>query len=153
MKYFISTLVLLFVLGAGCDYTPLSRPGGVPANNTKAEYTSFYLEDKPTPQDAVFMLQVGITGGMGSAAVLVESGEYVFMGPIYLRESDLPGVLAAGGGLPDCYVGNPEIIVSANVTVVKKTNANYSLPEPEQTVYYEVQVNEIYDVSISARSC
>ena len=153
MKYFISTLALLFVLGAGCDYTPLSRPGNVPTNNTVVEYTSFYLDDKSDPQDAVFMLQVGITGGMGSAEVLVESGEYVFMGPIYLRETDLPAVLAAGGGLPDCYKDSPQIIVSANVTVVKKTATNYSLPEPEEAVYYEVQVNEIYDVLISAKSC
>ena len=152
MKYIISICVIILVLGSGCNSIKPTETH-ISNDDLSKNIPSLYLENKSGAQDAVFMLAIGITGGMGSTEVLIESDESEFLGSIYLRESDILEVLSSGGGLSDCYIGNPEIVVSANVSVVEKKDINDSMPEPEETAYHEVQVNELYYVNINVEVC
>ncbi|MBI2436762.1 MAG: hypothetical protein HYV41_03420 [Candidatus Magasanikbacteria bacterium] len=120
--------------------------------------TSTQIENSTESQDVVVDLEVGISGGMGLSLLQYAQEKTILPFSAYLDQDDLDKVLANGGGLPTCYVGTPKVRMSANITLVQKTEKNYSIEpdesgESEMRTYYEAQVNEIYEVLIQAEGC
>lgn len=114
------------------------------------------LENINEPQDAVFYVGYGWTGGMGDPVLREDDSslvkQYDGLG-IYLKSGSMESILEKGGGLPDCYYDPLMIKVSANVTLVETTDTNYSIEDAPEQSYYKLAINNLYDVLIKADVC
>lgn len=151
MKHILFFIIGFVVLGMGCDTYTIKNIQNM-KDLTQQHMTQ--LEMTTDPQDAVFYLEVGWTGGMGSARVVDDNGPVFFDNyPVFLQEDKVEEILSMGGGLPDCVVGKPLIKVSARIMLTKTSDIRYSTPVPETVTYYEARINNINDVVIKAEEC
>jgi len=127
-------------------------------NSAQIEHKALVLTEEP--QDAVFYIGPGWTGGMGSAPVLDASGDrpQQYNGnPIFFDESKVDEVLKRGK-MPACVTGQAEVKVEANITLSPKTGKNYSIPpdsngRPTEQHYYEATLNRLDNVVITYEPC
>lgn len=100
------------------------------------------------PQNAVFHISYGWTGGMGSMPVIdpASGGPISFNGiPVFFDESKRETI---EGKLPASYYGTPRIKISAEIILVKKEDTNASLPIPSKQSYYEAVVTNPNNLEI-----
>ncbi|KKW42953.1 MAG: hypothetical protein UY92_C0002G0070 [Candidatus Magasanikbacteria bacterium GW2011_GWA2_56_11] len=150
---FVTLSGCLLLFGAGCG--PIYQSESSPMTVTQASPASGknVLELILQPQDAQFYVAAGWTGGMGSAPVVdpATGAPVLFAGaPIYFDESYAKEIEAK---LPACYAGEPQIIVTANITLTKRTDINPSIPGAPEETYYEAVVNSLKDISVAAEPC
>lgn len=110
---------------------------------------------KQPPQDMVFRMGTGWTGGMTGYPVFEDGTDKVkqlYGRSVFVNDNDAEEILKQGGGLPNCTVGNPKIMVSANVTLAPAKGVTATL-EPVMERYYEVKINKLYNVDIDAKEC
>lgn len=123
----------------------------VAANLTGKTPEQFILTERP--QEAVFLIASGWTGGMGSMPVLGgHSGRpKEFRGlPIYLDEAVHDAVIRK---LPSCFSGQPVIMVRARIQLERRTDVNTSIESQPSQSYYSARVLELQDVFVEARKC
>ena len=109
------------------------------------------------PQDAIFDISRGWTGGMGEAVLetgihkIKCFGEY----PIYMRDREVLQLADRESPETVTMTNNsmPRFRVSANITLEKRRERNPSIPRrgvlkwlPVLTTFYEVKVNKLYKV-------
>lgn len=107
------------------------------------------------PQDAVFFIETGLTGGMGSAPIVErENGRQIqFNGlPIFFDSSRVQEVQEMDD-MPSCVRGTPLIIVSARIQLERRTGRNGSIPGAPTESFYSAVVLELRDVFIQAEAC
>lgn len=105
------------------------------------------------PQNAVFFVGVGWTGGMGSMPVLdVERQRPKRMDdlPIFFDESKHDEVR---GRLPGCVRGTPLIKVAAKIRLVRKSRPNSSIESAPVQSYYEAVASSISRIDVRAEPC
>lgn len=141
MKKFFAVYIGLIMVFSGCIIKPISE---------SPKLGNLQLINQS--QDAVIMIATGWTGGMGSMPVLDEKGDVMIWNglPIYFDQSQLENVKLK---LPTCFIGSPEIKVSANIMLVQKSSVNSSLLEPEEQSYFEAKVNKLYNIEVKAEEC
>lgn len=141
MKKFFVIYLGLVVIFSGCIIKPEQK---------SPKFGN--LQYSVSAQDAIIKIAVGWTGGMGSMPVVDDQGEAVNWNgvPIYFDESKSEDVKAK---LPECFVGQPEIKIAANITLVPKSDVNDSLLEPVEQNYYSAKVNQIYNIEVKAEKC
>jgi len=113
------------------------------------------FDGKESPQDMVFRMGTGWTGSMGGYPVFENDTNKIrkFIGiSMFVNDADAKEILKQGG-LTDCFVGRPNIEVSANVTISLLKGENTSTEEPTMERYYEVKINKLYSVNIDAKEC
>lgn len=148
MKRAFIIAVIILLLGVGCGRPPVNPTLSMTAVSTEEKFL-FTTE----PQDAVFNIAIGWTGGMGSMPVLdIKTGRPKALNgsSIYFDESYRDKVRAK---LPSCIVGEPNIVVSANITLTSRRDVNSSIPDAPEETYYEAVVNKLNDISVAAEAC
>jgi hypothetical protein len=109
------------------------------------------------PQDAIFDISRGWTGGMGEAVLETRMHKIMSFGkyPIYMRDREV--LQLADRQLPETVTiennSMPRFRVSANITLKKRRERNPSIPRrgifkwlPVFTTFYEVKVNKLHKV-------
>jgi hypothetical protein len=106
----------------------------------------FALSHKP--QEAVFTATVGATGGMGETVLDPTTGSIKFFKghPIYVDSEIIHKFVTEKR--PDGWVGEMRVRIAANITLVKKTQRNFSIPGGPQRTFWEVQINKLHDVEL-----
>lgn len=132
-----------------------------PATTDKLTFeTPVKFELQTEPQDAVFYIAYGWTGGMGGYPVFDAPGSAIKTYndlPIYFEDAKAPEVLTTGG-MKSCYVGSPVIKISANITLEEKSSVNFSIPPDENgnqptEQYYQATLNKLHEVLILGEEC
>jgi len=143
--------------------TPVVEQPVVPAPVTQENSLSGLTLDTPPklentndPQDAIFYVGYGWTGGMGDPVLREDDSslvkQYDGLG-IYLKSGSMESILEKGGGLPDCYYDPLLIKVSANVTLVETTDTNYSIEDAPEQNYYQLTINSLNEILIHGDEC
>jgi hypothetical protein len=97
------------------------------------------------PQDAVFEMSLGWTGGMGEAVLEPGTGRIKEIGgiPVYVTGGEIRRLLEAE---PLTWTSPPRIRVSARITVERKRKRHPSIPGHPRRTFYEVKVYELHRV-------
>ena len=110
-------------------------------------------------QDAIFRIGMGWTGGMGGYPIFGRS-EYRPVQydnqAVYLDDGQAEELLA--DKLPSCVIGQPLVKISANISLEKITDTNYSIPPDDygdfsEESYYSATINELHDILVLAEEC
>jgi hypothetical protein len=106
----------------------------------------FALTNKP--QDAVFITSYGWTGGMGEAILDPATGGIKFFKgrPIFVDSEVIRRLLE--GKLPDSWVGELRVGITANIKLVLKTRRNPSIRGAPKETFWEVQINKLHDIRV-----
>lgn len=119
--------------------------------NTSTSMEKFALTNEP--QEAVFMIGTGWTGGMGSMPVFdwgTDTVKRYENYPVYFDESYRAAVQEK---LPECFAGTPQIVVSANITLKKLSDTNDSIEDAPVQTYYQAKVNQLRGIDVKAEPC
>jgi hypothetical protein len=152
-KFSFVIILSCALLVVGCGTKLVNKQNGQADNNGVQK---FVLTEQP--QEAVFYIGYGMTGGMGSMPVLKGVDDYNLVYnnlPVFFSESFERKV---GEKLPACYEGKPEIKISAKIQLEKTSSINTSIPpdengnQPEET-YYEAKVLKLNDIQVKAIKC
>lgn len=114
-------------------FSATALAGGDPAGG-EVQLTSL-------PQEAVFFIGVGTTGGPGGAPVL-DAPSRVFMAPSFEEEHVQPR-------LPACTVGPVSVRVSARIQLVKTARANHSIEGSPMVSFVMAEILELHEVSVA----
>lgn len=152
--------------------TKIAVPVAAPAIEVKNVENKIETKPKPTalpkvtaatpvkfnlatnPQDAIFYISRGWTGGFGEAVLDAPGGTVKQFDdiPIYINSKAAKQIYTMGK-LPECYVGRPTLKVSARIKLTYKTGINSSIEEAPEESYYEAVVEKLYGVYASAEEC
>ncbi|PIZ95886.1 MAG: hypothetical protein COX81_00110 [Candidatus Magasanikbacteria bacterium CG_4_10_14_0_2_um_filter_37_12] len=139
--------------------TPLRRPqdntnikNDVTPPNDDGEVAEQF---SPTvsPQEAVFKISNGWMGGFGEA-VLDWSSDVIKMAnglPVYINSSEVQNIV--NEKMPDCTEGNPDIIVSASIELLEKSEKNNSIEDAPEKRFMEVVVKDLHSVDVQVMAC
>ncbi|HAZ28818.1 MAG TPA: hypothetical protein DCY48_03545 [Candidatus Magasanikbacteria bacterium] len=121
--------------------------------NVEVKMMPFQIIEIFDPQQAVFFVSVGWTGGFGEAVLDDQKNIVTLSGfPLYL-DSDSWDRIFQQEALPACFLSTPAIKVLAEVEMEKITAKNSSIEEADEKTYYHVTINRIDDVFIQAEPC
>ncbi|MFA6427756.1 MAG: hypothetical protein WCW16_04950 [Candidatus Magasanikbacteria bacterium] len=160
MRYqILSVAAFLFLLGAGCatvnineNTTPDSKENPYQILNLD---TPVQFAETVEPQEVVFYMGQGWMGGMGGYPVFEGPGDIKRIDDfgVYVEDEQARKLITDAGGLPECYMGTPIIKVAAKVHMVFKTGRNFSIQEAPEQSFYELNIDELYNVFIQAEPC
>lgn len=150
MRKYLFVAVIFTIFLSGCAAKVVSKVD----ENTPGKIV---LTDQP--QEAVFWLGNSWVGGMGSYPILRDGrrGQVQFNGlPVFLNNDDAKKIMA--DRFPNCSVGTPLIIMSANITLEELTKTNFSIEpdengkQPKQS-FYSAKINKLNDLLIQVEEC
>jgi hypothetical protein len=99
-------------------------------------------------QEAVFVTSYGWTGGMGEAVLDPATGGLKFFKgrPIFVDSEVVRGLLE--GKLPESWVGELRVGITANIKLVRTTRENPSVPGAPKETFWEAQINKLRDIRV-----
>ncbi|HBU07506.1 MAG TPA: hypothetical protein DEB09_05495 [Candidatus Magasanikbacteria bacterium] len=153
-KILLAGVLFVFLVGVGCSTNNLQKKEV--DQTEKSVMDKFVLTTEP--QDAIFYIGYGMTGGMGSMPVLKGANDYnlVYNNLSVFFSESFEGTVREK--LPSCYEGRPEIKVSAKIQLEKNSSINTSIPpdengnQPEES-YYTAKVLELKNIEVKAVEC
>lgn len=137
----ISFIALAVLVGAGVWY--------VMNKSLEAPVPPFVepIESEEVQQARFYMGHAMITP-FGINPVLNTDAATIYMingRPVYVNEQSVESIMMQSGGLPDCYIGNPKIVVDANVRV--------AINDVSTPTHYVVTPEYIRSVSLDVQPC
>lgn len=119
-------------------------------------YTSVLPTEKP--QDAIFYIAEGYTGGLDSVPLVLPKDNSTIVTVNGLQvyfDNSASWQSATSGAEPTCTVGRPKIRINANITLTKATTwpSVVGADKMEPVEYYLAHVNKIHNVSIRYQGC
>lgn len=101
-----------------------------------------------TPQDAVFLVSIGWTGGMGEAVLDPETWTIRFYEglPVFVDSEVVRDLVK--GKLPRKSSGNLGVRIAARVRLTKKKEKNPSIPGSPKQSFWQVRILELRDAAI-----
>lgn len=143
MKYFSASLVVLLTLfSTGCVLTKDTSSKFGQLDSIVTEQLLLALD---IPQQAIFQVSHGLSSGFGEAILNQQTGlPHTLNGkPLSVNSAKLKRIIKKA--LPKCFTGQPQILVSAKITLHEKKDRFKSV--------IEAVVAEVYDVNVLAQAC